>query len=557
MSKDRIKELEFNIPSNLDIRRLLQDTGKGIRYIDCNIDKFHWFLDCLFVRSTLEKNYTLGDFIPMNTTIMEDILGVRYVQDIKRLLIETTNVIETDSTDGFDGKKDMRIGKKSIGYRLTSEYQVKHIRVLQDSESTFIKTLRLVKDGEVFSMDKVTRTSLFHLNDIGIYYEAAVAYVEYWYQLKTETPDLDLMKKLKKQNRRRLIIENRIKRSGKNLSSQVLTYPQMLELMKDAYLYQINAVNERLWIPKRDDKGRRIHTFLTNLWKELRQFLYYMPDPSLQIVGLDCSNSQPYTLVKIILDYFSDSDELPADAQLYISLVTKGELYKYLWTDMGRDLNDSAFIDFKTDLFSYVYYSENHKGFHSEEAKAFYRLFPTVYQIIMYEKKYDFDQLSIEMQKVETKAVVDGALTFLFNKYEDKVFFASIHDSILCPKDYEEEVREVMLYFYTETVGVTPHIKPAANINQIKEATAIQTTQESSALPVMTLSPSKKTDKKAYKILSDEEVWELQEAEEWGDENAARLLKLVEEESELDFTYDDMPFYRKTYKILKQHLEAA
>lgn len=76
---------------------------------------------------------------------------------------------------------------------------------------------------------------------------------------------------------------------------------------------------------------------------------------------------------------------------------------------------------------------------------------------------------------------------------------------------------------------------------------------ESTTLPIMKALPADKSRRTHYRLLSDEQMWELQEAEEWGDETAKWLLKLVVTESQLDFTDDDIPYYRYTYKIEKKH----
>ncbi|GAB3194756.1 hypothetical protein ABID22_000118 [Pontibacter aydingkolensis] len=460
------EQLQFCIPSNVNVRQLLVDAGKNVRYINCNIDKYHWFFNALFVRSTLNKKYQQGDYIPMNTELMVSVLGARYVADIKKLLSDA-GIIETNEVLTTEGGKHNLRGRESIGYRLTEAYQVRHVKVLEDSDSTFIQNLKQGPSNAIKNMDFVTRTSTYHLNDLGIYKDDADAYIESWYAQNLAVENPLLKKELDKDNRKRTKEANRLKKAGKPTTLKTKTYKEMLEDKRQAYLQQVDAIYRKAWLPMRDNKGRRLHTFISNMWKGLRQFLYYKPNPSLQLVGLDCSNSQPFTLVKIILDYFEGIDEMPADAEHYIHLVSSGELYKYLWLEMGRCIAEAEFQAFKTDLFALVFYSSNQSGYFSREAETFRQRFPTVYQIIMSEKKYQYQQLSVEMQRVETEAVLDGALTYLFQKHPD-TFFASIHDSVLCPDFMQEEVREVMLAYYTKVVGVTPHIKPAENINTLK-----------------------------------------------------------------------------------------
>jgi hypothetical protein len=548
-------DLEFNIPKGLCVRWILQQAGKTHRYIENNIDKYHDFLNTLFTLSTLDKRYKQNDFKPLCNILLRNKYGKRYWDDIKNIFGSErgAGVIETDFVPTVDGRKNILKGRQSIGYRLTAMYQGKHVKVLQDSETTFIRKLRREKAGITYKMDDVTRQSYFHLNDLGIYNEAAKQFVEVWYQQNLHTPHTVLLEKLVKFNKKSRMTANRLKKAGKMVSVKIQTYEEMLDETKEAYIYQIKAVDEKLWPPVRDNKGRRIHSYIAVMWRELRQFLYYIPNPCLQLVSLDCSNSQPYTLVKIIFDYYKETNNIPDDVRLYIKLVTNGELYRLLWVEMGKKLDDAGFCSFKVDLFALVFYSKNNKGFDTNEAKTFRAYFPNVYEIIMQEKRYKYEQLAIEMQRVETKAVIDGALSHLFDFYGNKVPFYSIHDAIICPVAYAGEVREVMLHFYTETVGIAPHIKPAENFNNVIKVETLMVHGELSTFPIMKVLPADKPKKKYYKHLSGEQMWELQEAEEWGDETATRLLKLVVTESELDFTEDDMPFFHYTYKIEKKY----
>ncbi|WP_439881653.1 hypothetical protein ACSX1A_00555 [Pontibacter sp. MBLB2868] len=466
------QEIEFYIPTNVDVKEILKKEKKSVTYLQKQVDKYHWFLNALYLRSILNKKNDLGDFIPMNSQYMNKILGSRYSEDVKRYLLKH-GIIETD--------RDSTIGIKSYGYRLTSAYQVRHYRILADSNTVFIQKLKASKVKAVSSMDDVTRYTYFHLNNLGIYRADAEQYVEQWYQQNYLVMNPKLLKRLKKKNQKRRRAESKAAKKGIVTQYPPFTYYEMLDIMRDNYLYQIRAIDEMLWLPVRDGKGRRIHTCLTNMWKELRQFLYLKTAHDTQIVSIDCSNSQPFTLVKIILEYFKGSNEMPDDVHHYIDLVRTGKLYYFMCQELGiTDPEDIA--SFKTEMFSKVFYCETEKSLYTPEATTFLRFFPTVYQIIIAEKKYTdkllivrkdiYKQLSIEMQRVETKAVVDGVLTHLMNKYGGMVWANSIHDAMLIPSDYEAEVRGLMLQYYTTVVGITPHLKHAENVNVVKVAPA-------------------------------------------------------------------------------------
>lgn len=440
-----MKTIEFYVPYTLVSKiRVLLEQNKRPQYVLNQLDKYYYFLSCLYIQSILNKKYEQGDYISMNTTVMEKLMGVRYVMDIKHFF-EEHNIIQTDN--------HYIEGEKSIGYRLNPEYQVTHRVVLPDDyQSTFIQKLINQNAATIANMDAITRYTYFQLNELSIDRVSAERYVQVWYNKNILFPSNKLVKKH----------QYMVKEHGTGF-----TFEKMMNQMMESYMFQIKAIDERLWLPTRDRKGRRIHSFISVLWKELRQFLFLKDKPSTQLIALDCSNSQPYTLVKILLEYF-DGCELTDDVQHYIDLVCSGELYTFMCNELGiTDAEEIA--SFKTDMFSKVMYCPNYISFYTDESKIFRKHFPTVYQIIMHEKKYKYQQLSIEMQRVETSAVLDGTLTYFMQKYQDKAFFASIHDSIVCEPEYEDEVREMMLHYYTAVVGRTPHIKAGEKLNRVME----------------------------------------------------------------------------------------
>lgn len=439
-----MKDIEFFIPWKLKLRDILRAEGKSERYILNNMDKYYWFINHIYLNSILNKKYSKGDFIPMHNDYMRDeVLGCRYLKDILRILPKH-NIIESDRT--------WKRGKKSIGYRLTSEYQVTHRSILSENDTTFIQKLKNWDAKLISQMDDITKYTYKQLQNIGIHRQAAEQWIWNWYEENVRIFSPEYEKKLDEQNRKNI-----------ELGRPEITYNQMLNDMKESYLYQIRCVDEYLWLPKRGKKSKRIYTYLTNLKKELRSFLYLKDTPNTQLVTLDCSNSQPFTLVKILREYFPDGF-MPKDVLRYIDLVSEGNLYHKICEEL-KITEQKEKGSFKIVLFKKILYCANEHSLNGRESKKFQEMFPTVFQIIMQEKKQDYTSLSIRMQRIETSCIVDGVLTDLMAKYGDKVFFTSIHDSIVCEQQYEEEVKNLMLKWYKRVVGMTPHIKGAEIFN--------------------------------------------------------------------------------------------
>src|SRR5690606_30758131 len=184
-------------------------------------------------------------------------------------------------------------------------------------------------------------------------------------------------------------------------------------------------------------------------------FLFLDQNPDVELVSLDVSNSQPFVLIKVVIDYLNAHGyQVDVTTQHYIDLVSEGKFYKYMKSVLGIEEGDK---DFKGRMFGSIFYDEHENCLRTLEWNIFNKNFPLVALAIEEKKKDGYEKLSLEMQSIEAQINVDGVLRDLFHKYPD-TFFSHIHDSILFLAGFETEVKALMEYHYNRVVGYIPNI---------------------------------------------------------------------------------------------------
>lgn len=431
---------ELYTPLKFDSTAFLREAGYKPYLIERHKEKIDFILHQIYIHRMIDKRYEKGDFIRLSSKYhFEKYLSTRHYPILKELLVDN-GIIEEDSSY-IAPSKENDYQSMCKGYRLFEEYDGTHRKISVDKDTTLFRKIKEQRERAILAQDKVTQWLNFHVKDISIHLEEAIDYVEKWY---TENMLFTDNSKFKKKQRKR-------------------PYWEVIEEKRERYLYSIHAIARgSAFTAVRDKSGRRVHHPLTNLWTELRQFLYLKHEPDTVLYNLDIANSQPLCLVKILLDYYKGRS-LPPDIDKYIQLVSEGMLYKY-FTDKLNTAQDQV-PNFKQTLFANVFYSANHKSFYTDEAILFREEFPSVYEVIQQEKRENYKDLSLKMQRVESTAIIDGVMTKLMHKYRDKHFFTSIHDSVICPEELIDEIKNLMEDYVEREVGIKPKVKQAEYFN--------------------------------------------------------------------------------------------
>jgi hypothetical protein len=143
------------------------------------------------------------------------------------------------------------------------------------------------------------------------------------------------------------------------------------------------------------------------------------------------------------------------DVDRYIRLVTTGGFYEALMGELGVPHDRRE--DFKRTLYQNVFYGKVRVQKGSEEGKAFRRLFPTMFDLLLDLKEGQYQRSSRMMQKVEAHFVYDRICTRI-EAERPQVFLGTIHDALVTTPDQAGYVRRVMAEEFGR-VGVMPTIR--------------------------------------------------------------------------------------------------
>lgn len=258
---------------------------------------------------------------------------------------------------------------------------------------------------------------------------------------------------------------------------------------------------EKKYNPIVDSSGFRLHTILTRLKKELRQFVTY---DGQNVVAIDISCSQPYLSLILLNNEFWDKKPTKgkkgfremnksnyervhkahltdpytimlrengkilyqSDIQLqeYIQLVITGGLYEYLM-DILSESRKSEVIKFDRSIAKKMVL----KAFYCNERLPnnqqcdsynliFKRTFPTMGRLFSIVKAEDYKGLAILLQRVESYVVLERICKRISVERPDLPLF-TIHDSIVTTEGNEGYIEKVMGEELLNYVGYPAHFK--------------------------------------------------------------------------------------------------
>jgi hypothetical protein len=261
----------------------------------------------------------------------------------------------------------------------------------------------------------------------------------------------------------------------------------------------MRLAGQELW-PSIDTTAGRLHTTLTNMSGELRQFITvegYGP-----LVSIDLVNSQPYLANVLLNPVFYFETAQGQDFRRAASALSKvgraimkevqgrrkeGEeepgimLAKHLQTADCQDVN--RFAEFTScgqfyevlaeefaaqgettlqtrsalkELVFQVLFTKN--GYGSASKRAFRALFPTVDQVFRILKKGDHSTLARLLQTLEAHLflhIIGKRVT----KELPSVPVFTIHDSLVVPQEYADQVETIMREELVSAVGLPPTLK--------------------------------------------------------------------------------------------------
>lgn len=463
-------------PEYLDIDAIIKANpipkGKGIHR-----DNLLFIIHCIMIRMAYLSNDQLkkigkqDGFLPLNAKYLEKKIS-RYKNNIEYL--KKVGVIETD-----DSYLTRNVSK---GYRLTSPYTGQGFK---KTAITYLPLCNKIKKDSPFRKDKLAAKEF--------------PYLAKWFQSgKLEIDFKEASNWINESEKDELLIidNNSNFSNSKKLSEKKKT----LEKHR-GFRILATRLEEKNYYFNKDEFGNRLHTNLTNLPKELRNFLSY---DGQNLVSIDIRNSQPYmslpvmtkkfwqskpipgkpTLLRIDRDMyknrrwdkykrnniimFNDSPEMLAssDFQLseFVKNVTNGSFYEHLISvfdksqsiDLGTSEQEKR-VNVKRMVLTVLFDFDNKFYNKAENSayQAFKKEFPTVSKVFRHIKEGGYRSLAKILQKIESFLIL-SVICKRISKETPHIPIFTIHDSIVTTKGNEEYVQSVMKEELEKGIGIAP-----------------------------------------------------------------------------------------------------
>ena len=195
-------------------------------------------------------------------------------------------------------------------------------------------------------------------------------------------------------------------------------------------IYSVDCINDKHIFYHFDSYGR-MHTNYTILKSFIRKNCLLIDGE--ETCEIDIENSQPLFLTKLIDVNMVDEKEF----ELFRQLTTTGTYYQYVMNQLGeKDKKKVKEMTYK------VLFGRNIGS--SKVDKQFKKLFPTIHQFIKTYKKEngDYRVLAYDLQKAESNLIFNTIIKKIM-KFYPEIKLITIHDSIVIPRKYREEVNQI------------------------------------------------------------------------------------------------------------------
>lgn len=446
------------IPENLDIDELVEKYPPNINRF--HKDKLAYVVSLIYSIPMRLKDYDFqlqDGYVPINSLILKT-----RVREYKEYLeyLQRVGVFEKRSLFKYIA------GVSSSSYRFTPKYN-------RDFKRYIITWKRLIKAicKRKTPLDKAFVSVTTNSMD----------YLEKWWNSDLEFDYCEAKKWLFK-----LYLEER---KNKVPYSERRYYSRKIVIEK---------FKDRDYIIHQDSTSGRVHTLLTQLKGELRQFIRYKGEP---LVAIDIKNSQPYLSLSILNNpeykyniikdriYKYNNDSSPSimlalcnypnyqnkDIKTFTELVASGKFYE----TFGDQLQNKKLIDescpiqrrkkAKQIMFSSMFGHNNEKCkvidmetkkvsyIPNEGMILFKELFPSVHSLFKIIKKNKHSTLACILQNLEAEIVLHKSCKVITDTRPEAPLF-TLHDSIITTKENVDLVKTVLNKMLFEAIGIAPSL---------------------------------------------------------------------------------------------------
>ena len=312
--------------------------------------------------------------------------------------------------DVISRTKYYTVGSDSYGYFFTDTYKSKYVKEGLHNDRLEYR-IRKVHN----SFNESNTTSLLNRGDT----------VKYLYQLTVDS--------------------NYINYIESNYSDNVDRYNSILS--------SATRIENKDWTVKVDDTSYRLHTNVTNMKSDLRQFLRINDTP---LVNIDIKNSQPFCSILLLTDpskaiEFATDTELKdilqterigrnADVSKYIDLVVSGAFYEHIMCELNKEGINLTRDEAKKETLRWLFRPNTDPvSILSRQIRnKFISEFPTVHNYFSLlrgnnntsDKYSNYCRFAILLQRIESYMVLELIVKQIMKEYP-KTALLTIHDSIM------------------------------------------------------------------------------------------------------------------------------
>ena len=448
--KDFPKALVVYIPETLDLDKLVSETPPTEKIPAFNTDCIAYILHLITYLAARKKDFDYdanNGFVPINKQKLQSKI-YHYKKYINYLLI--CGILEEH--------KQYITGQKSSGLKFTPAYRNCKIKRYGIKRKTLIKAI-LTSNNE----NKVSSNEKH-------------PYLAKWW--KTDLLSIDYASALK-------YLDDRLNIHLTHVYGKMEQHP--FEKYNSAFM-TIDKLHRREYLMKVDTTAGRFHTLLTQLDKELRQYITFNGK---KMVSIDLVNSQPL-LATALLDvdilintpiiletikrfnprYHNSTTILvdsvgrrqkESDILEYIKITSEGRYYEYFAEILSKNglipANEGSRKFAKIATFA-AFYATNRSIHVMEAMQHFKHVFPNVYRIFYKIKeggKQTHKALSITMQAFEADLFLNKICGRL-NETNPEIPMFTIHDSVITTVEYQPIVEFIVKDELFKAIGVTPEL---------------------------------------------------------------------------------------------------
>ena len=254
-------------------------------------------------------------------------------------------------------------------------------------------------------------------------------------------------------------------------------------------LCNIIALENKEYKAQIDSNVHRLHSAITNMQKDYRNFLKY---DGQELTAIDISNSQPFLLCILFNPDFWDRDSdayinighLPENIQKlfrpslvseikkhiaatsvtefqeYIREASAGNLYEFMQSEINNPEIDRSRV--KTMILITFFSDNRYISQKTEDAalkRRFRALFPKIYELIALCKRSRKNRFACLLQSVESEIILHRCCRRIWDEGGHKIPVFTIHDSIATTAENVKFVRNIMDEELTRAAGVHPSFK--------------------------------------------------------------------------------------------------